>query len=340
MARWNLLASNKGIHDPLETFLALNHLDDELSLDDLVVLENVRLKLLVAAANLRNHIVSFLFEMDLVESNQVEGALDVHYWNCDVVLLDQPLEVLLKFDISSRNKLHGRLDEEGPALVINFSVGNAGILGMTLDVMLVLSVLIDLLLSDSSDHFFLFDIETLQLGIQPNFPIVIKLDQFLPLHLFCFAPLPDHLILLIPLPTASVSLVFQIYLPSLPQILVFPLSDDLEAPFLSFVEELVVPLKEVVVLLDSSLNALHVGRASRLTLPNNLFNFPGVEPKLGLLEQSEVSDDRGLRSRLSRSVMNVDPMILLEQLIQSLACLEVVFTVGLKVVVFNWIVDI
>jgi hypothetical protein len=63
------------------------------------------------------------------------------------------------------------------------------------------------------------------------------------------------------------------------------LSDYLKAPFFSFVQKLVILLKQMVVFLNGSLNTLHIWRASWLTLFNNLFNFSRVEPKLGLLKQ-------------------------------------------------------
>ena len=105
MTRGNLFTSNKCINDPLETFLALDHFDDELSFDDLVVLENVWLKLLITTANLSNNVVRLLLKMNFVDSHQVKGTFDVHDWNCDVMLFNQSLQVHFEFDIFSRNEL-------------------------------------------------------------------------------------------------------------------------------------------------------------------------------------------------------------------------------------------
>lgn len=66
---WNLFTSNECIYNPLKTFFALDHLDDELTFNGLVVFEDVWLEFLVATTNLGNNIISFEFEMDLVDTN-------------------------------------------------------------------------------------------------------------------------------------------------------------------------------------------------------------------------------------------------------------------------------
>ena len=53
-----------------------------------MVLENIRLKLLISTTNLSNNIISFLFEMDLIETNEIERALDVYDWDRDIMLTD------------------------------------------------------------------------------------------------------------------------------------------------------------------------------------------------------------------------------------------------------------
>lgn len=72
MTRGDLFASNERINDPLKTLFTLNHFDDKLFLNDLVILENVRLKLLVTTADLSDHIIRLLLEMNLVDTNQVQ----------------------------------------------------------------------------------------------------------------------------------------------------------------------------------------------------------------------------------------------------------------------------
>lgn len=62
----NPLTFDKCIDNKLETFLALNHLGDKLSFTLLVNFDNVWFKLFIATSNLSNHVVSFLFKMDLV----------------------------------------------------------------------------------------------------------------------------------------------------------------------------------------------------------------------------------------------------------------------------------
>lgn len=69
---WNLIAVDKRVHNPLETLLALDHLDNHLSLNCLVIFDNPWFELLVTSSNLGNDIVRFLLKMDLADTNQVE----------------------------------------------------------------------------------------------------------------------------------------------------------------------------------------------------------------------------------------------------------------------------
>ena len=97
MHSWYLLTSNEGINDPFKTFLALNHLDDELSLNRLVVLENVWLKFLIATTHLSDYIISLLLKVNLADTHEVKRSLDVHNWNSDIVLFNQLFDHLINF---------------------------------------------------------------------------------------------------------------------------------------------------------------------------------------------------------------------------------------------------
>lgn len=206
MTRGDLFASNDSINDPLKTLFTLNHFDDKLFLDDLVILENVWLKLLVTTADLSNHIIRLLLEMNLVDTNQVEGFTDVHNWNRDAVLIDHSLKIHFEFDVFSRNEFDWRLLEQLLALLIDFGIGNASVFGMALNVVLILGRLINLLLLDSPNHFLFFNVEVLQLRAELHFLIVIELDQLLSLVFFELSSLLNHLVFLILYSIGSISL--------------------------------------------------------------------------------------------------------------------------------------
>jgi len=227
VARWNLFTPNQCINNPLDTFLALDHFNDQLSLNDLVIFENVRLKLLVASADLSNYIIRLLLEMNLIDSHQVKGTFNVHNRNSDIVFVNQSLKVRFEFDVLPQIKFNWWLLEQLLALIIDFSIRNAGVFRMALNVMLILSRLINLLLLDSSNHFFLLNIEALQFSAKLHFLIVIELDQLLSFIFFELSSLFYNLILLILYSIISIPLSLQINFPSFPKILFFSLCYDI-----------------------------------------------------------------------------------------------------------------
>lgn len=130
MHGWNLVACDKSVTNPFETFLTLNHLYDKLSLNSLVVLDNVRFKLLITSANLSNHIVSLLLKMDLVDTNQVKTALDVDNWNSNVQFLHQLFDLQINLVIFSIVELDWWLVEEHVALLFDFGVRDSSVLSL------------------------------------------------------------------------------------------------------------------------------------------------------------------------------------------------------------------
>lgn len=124
-----------------------------------MVLDDVRLKLLVATSNLSNDIVGFLLEMDLVDANQVKAALDVDNRNCDVQFLDQLFDLDIDFVVLSVVESDWRLVKQHMALFFDLIIRYTGVFCLRDDKMLIVCVLIDLLLSDSFNHLFLFHIE-------------------------------------------------------------------------------------------------------------------------------------------------------------------------------------
>lgn len=236
----------------------------------------------------------------------------MHNWDCDIMLLNQSLQVHLQFNILSWQEFDWRFGEKRLALLIDFSIGNASVFRVALDVMLILSRLIYLLLLDPSDHFVFLEIEALQFGRELELFIVVEFDQLLSLVFFKLSPLLNEFILLIFDPAVPVALRFQIDISSLPEKFLFPLGDDVETSALSLVDQLNFLVEKVAVLLNGSLNALHVRSTSIAILAHNFFNFGGIEPEPRFLEQSQISDGDRLRPRHACCAVDVDPLILLE----------------------------
>lgn len=200
----------------------------------------------------------------------------MHNWNRDAVLIDQSLKIRFEFDILSRIEFDWRLLEQLLALLIDLSIGDAGVFSMALNVVLVLSRLIDLLLLDSPDHFFFFNVEVFQLSAELHFLIVIEFDQLLSLVFFELSSLLNHLVFLILYSVISISLRFQVNFSSLPKQFLLSLCDDVEASFLCFVYHLFHLwrfVEKMLVFLNCSLNTLIVWFATIAALAHILFNL-------------------------------------------------------------------
>ena len=84
----NFFSVDKSVANPLKTLLALDHLDDQLSLNRFMILNDVWLELLVSTTDLSDDIISLLLKMDLVDTNQEKAALDMNDWDGDIQLID------------------------------------------------------------------------------------------------------------------------------------------------------------------------------------------------------------------------------------------------------------
>lgn len=277
---WDLHAIYHGMADPLKTLLTLDHFDDQLSLNHLVVLDDVRLKLLVAATDLSNDVIGLLLEMDLIDTHEIEAALDVDDWNRDIQLFDELLDLNVNFVVLSVVESDWWFVEQDVALLLNLSIGNPCVLSLRDDEMLVVCIFIDLLLFDSSNHFFLFHVEVSQICQELDFLVVLDLEQSLSLLLLKSSSFSNLFILLIFHSVGLVSLVSEVILSSLPESLFLLLSDDVESSSLCLDDELVLLHHDVVELGLGSSNALHVWCRSGAARVHHLFDFARVEPHL------------------------------------------------------------
>lgn len=266
--RGNLFASNECIDNPLKTLLALDHFDDELSFDRFMILEDVRLKFLVASTNLRNYVIRLLLKVDLVDTHEIQCSLDVDDWNRNIVLINKLFNDGIDPIVFAVIKLDWRLAEQHVALLIYLCVGDASILCLAEDEMLVKGVLVNLLLLDPSNHFFFFAVQGAELGHELDLFVVIDLDKPLSFLLFQSSSFSDLIVLKLLLSVVSVSFRSQIVLSSLPKILLLFLSDYVKSSSLGFDDEFVLFHHDVVVLLLGSLNSLHIWRATRAAASN------------------------------------------------------------------------
>lgn len=104
---------------------------------------DVELELLVAAADLRDHIVCLHVDVDLVDADEVKGALDPDNGQFDTHLVDHPFDFIIGLDTFAWHKLHRRLLEESLTLLLDFSFGHAREIDITDNIVLMVGVLLD-----------------------------------------------------------------------------------------------------------------------------------------------------------------------------------------------------
>lgn len=197
MHGWNLFAVNDSVTDPLKTLFALNHLNDHLSLNRFVVLDDVRFKLLIPSTDLGDDIVCFLLKMDLVDTNQEKAPFNVNDRNSDIQLIDQLFNLMINLVVLSIVELDGWFVEKNMALLFDLSIRDSSVLSLRMDKMLVESVIIDLLLSDSSNHLFLLHVQVSQVRHEFDLFIVVEFEKSLSLLFFDSSSLQDSIVFLI-----------------------------------------------------------------------------------------------------------------------------------------------
>ena len=124
--------------------------------------------------------------------------------------------------------------------------------------MLIESVLINLLLFDSSNHFLFLAIDVSELGHKFDLFVIVELNESLSLLFFKLSFRSNFVIFHFHLPVVSFSLRSEVVLSSLPKVLLFLLSNNIKSSPLSLNDKLVFLHHNVVVLLFSSLDSLHV----------------------------------------------------------------------------------
>ena len=139
---WNFLTSDNGVDNPFETFLALNHFNKDLSLDNLMVLLDVELEFLVASANVCDDIVCLHFHVDFVDAHEIERSLDPNDWYGDAHLIDHPFELKVDIHASSWHEAHRSFLEKCLALLLNLTLGHTSKVDFADNIVLVTGVLL------------------------------------------------------------------------------------------------------------------------------------------------------------------------------------------------------
>lgn len=169
-------------------------------------------------------------------------------WNGDVEFINQRLDFSFNFDVFSVEKLDWSLVEKNVTLFLDFCIGYSCILGLAIDEMFVDSGLINLLLLEPSNHFFLFHIEVSEVGHELNLFVIVHLEKSLSFLLFESSSLTKSFILYLSKSVVPFSLGPQVILSSLPQVLLFSLGNDIESSSFSLDNQLVLLHENVVVL--------------------------------------------------------------------------------------------
>ena len=183
----DLVASDDGVDDPLETLFALDHLDQELPLKNLVLFLDVEFEFLVAAADLRDDVVRLHFHVNLVDADQVQRALDPNNWYRDDHLVDHALELEIDLGAFPRDELHRRLHEKSLDDLLNLALRHAAEVHFADHVVLVIGVFLQFEQPrrlDLLDLLELVVLEGAQFGVELRLAVVANGDESLPLLLF------------------------------------------------------------------------------------------------------------------------------------------------------------
>lgn len=307
----DLATFDYGVNDPLQTLLALDHLDDESPLQHLVLLLDVELELLIATSNLGNHILSLHFHVDLVDTNKVECALDPYDGNGDDHFVNHSFDFVINFDSFSWLELHWSFHEELLALVLDLAFRDTAKVDFAHDKMLVIGVLLlfqEPCLLDLVDLVDFFCLELSEGHVQMCVPVVADSDQSLPFLFLTHTSLPSSFLLLL-LEASSVlfksavsfSLGSQVVLTPLPQHVVLLLRNHGNASpllffhlapalllFLDPPQSLEQVELELLVLLKGKIEDVRVRRAAFVAQLDGLEDLIRVLPILCFQEEAKV----------------------------------------------------
>lgn len=93
---WNSLVINKGITNPLKRFLRLDHVIQELSLNQSVVIWDVLIEWNISSSYSNHHLVTSALDNLLGSSDQINLSFHMNDWDCDIQLCDKSLDLFLK----------------------------------------------------------------------------------------------------------------------------------------------------------------------------------------------------------------------------------------------------
>jgi hypothetical protein len=92
---WDSLVIHDGFAHPLQRFSGLDHMNEELSLKDPVVLWDVFFESEVATTNSNHELISIKLHDRLLSTNEVNHALNMDNWNGEMIQINKSFQLLL-----------------------------------------------------------------------------------------------------------------------------------------------------------------------------------------------------------------------------------------------------
>lgn len=131
-----------------------------------MVLRDVQLKLVETATNFSDDVLTLEFEVDSIDADQVQAALNPNDWNRDVHFLYHLFEHLVQLRAFSWHELDRRFIKQLIAPLGDLSLRYAAVFHVTDGEMLVSSVKFDLLLNEAMHLCFFFLHDRFELCLQ------------------------------------------------------------------------------------------------------------------------------------------------------------------------------
>lgn len=220
--------------------------------------------------------------------------------------------------IRSTIEFHRWLLEQNIALFINLSISKTAKLllwVLTVDIVFVQSTLFNLLKLDLSDCFLFFKVQVGELGSHHILFLVKVIDLHFPFEFLKSSSFLDFFKFKIPQILILLSLDPQIFFSSLPDLLRFLLCNYLEPSSLRFNELLMLFQPYIIIFCDGLVHAGHIWGDAIATSFDDVFNLKrvGIEGRLSV--KTQVCDCNSGCPRESSCAMNINPMLLIYQMI-------------------------
>lgn len=174
--------------------------------------------------------------MNLIDANEVEGALDPNDRNGDAHLVNHSLDLEVNFDAFSWDESHWSLQEQMLALLLDLALGDAAKVDLTDDEVLVVSVVHLLLKLELANFLQFLLLELSELVLQLGILLVADGNEPLPLALLLQTSLPHSFFLLlltassfIIIPSISLPISSEVFFSSLPKLLFLLLGNGLKS---------------------------------------------------------------------------------------------------------------